>query len=417
MSFRFRRPRRSRAQCQPARKRLRFEPLEDRCLLTIFTVSSPNNDGAGSLREALGLVSAGDTINFNASYTINLTAELEAITQNNITIDGETNTIILNSSGAGSTANGLTIQASGVTIKNLAIQNFGGAGIRIDGTTSVDADNNTIEDNLITGNGVGVLIVGNSAIKDSLYFEPQLFEAPQQLDHDVNSRATGNQILDNDILDNLAQGVYILHASANTVSGNTLGDNGAAGVEIEGTGTTIVETFPGDDLNQLPPREKYTGENSATGNVIVGNWIGIGQADEDLTNAGDGVLIDSASYNTIGGIGEGEGNVISNNGQNGVRVTGAAARVESMQSSSFSGGGPGIVDPRHRATALAKLIAANFGETGGSGPQAAAVPVQWTTHEWTGLAVYNRIQSNSIGANNAGNAAAGNAAAAPRLNL
>ncbi|MBX9792557.1 MAG: hypothetical protein K2Y37_26955, partial [Pirellulales bacterium] len=52
--FRFvRRSRRSCALRQPAKKRLRFEPLEDRRLLTTFTVSSAANDGAGSLREAL----------------------------------------------------------------------------------------------------------------------------------------------------------------------------------------------------------------------------------------------------------------------------------------------------------------------------------------------------------------------------
>jgi parallel beta-helix repeat protein len=361
MSFR---SRSRRALRQPARKRLRYEPLEDRRLLAAYTVTSAANDGAGSLRAAIAAVNLGsyDAIDFNASYTINLTAELEAITQNNITIDGETNTIIINSSGAGSTANGLTIKASGVTIKNLTIQNFGGAGVRIDGTTSVDADNNIVRDNIITGNGVGVVVVGNSAIKDSLYFEPQLFDAPTQLDYDVFSRATGNQILDNDILNNAAQGVYILHASANTVSGNTLGNNGAAGVEIEGTGTTIVETFPGDDLNRLPPREKYTVENSATGNVIVGNWIGIGQANEDLTNTGDGVLIDRASYNTIGGIGEGEGNVISYNGENGVRVTGAAdyQPPTSLFSSSSSFYGGSFAERRQTLTAIMSAVAANL---------------------------------------------------------
>src|SRR6187431_62257 len=64
-----------RTQC----RRLRFEPLEDRRLLTTITVNTlvDENNGVGvggvSLREAVAAANTGDTINFSVTGTINLT--------------------------------------------------------------------------------------------------------------------------------------------------------------------------------------------------------------------------------------------------------------------------------------------------------------------------------------------------------
>ena len=61
------------------RRRLGFEPLEDRHLLTLFTVNTAadENNGIGiggvSLRDAVAAASTGDTINFSIGGTINLT--------------------------------------------------------------------------------------------------------------------------------------------------------------------------------------------------------------------------------------------------------------------------------------------------------------------------------------------------------
>src|SRR6185369_15874692 len=59
-------------------RRLRFEPLEDRRLLTTLTVNTlvdeNNGIGAGgvSLRDAVAAANTGDTINFSVTGTIDL---------------------------------------------------------------------------------------------------------------------------------------------------------------------------------------------------------------------------------------------------------------------------------------------------------------------------------------------------------
>nr|MBP7686891.1 hypothetical protein [Thermoflexales bacterium] len=50
------------------------------------SVQNANDDGPGSLRQALLDVSAGDTITFNGDYAITLTSQL-SVTQN-VTLDG-----------------------------------------------------------------------------------------------------------------------------------------------------------------------------------------------------------------------------------------------------------------------------------------------------------------------------------------
>src|SRR4051812_2064563 len=58
------------------RRRLRFEPLEDRRLLATIpvTTTTDENNGTGlvSLREAVGLADPGDTITFSVNGTIQL---------------------------------------------------------------------------------------------------------------------------------------------------------------------------------------------------------------------------------------------------------------------------------------------------------------------------------------------------------
>ena len=317
MSFRSRRSRH--ALRPPSRaKRLRFEPLEDRRLLAVYTVDNTNNSGAGSLAQAIldaNANSGADVIEFAISgaggQTIAPTAALplpaitDAVTIDGFSQGGPTNTsilITLDGTLAGSGASGLVVNASDCAILGLEIRNFAGAGVRIDGTASSDADDNTVIDNLITHNGVGVAVVGTSTTRDTANLYLRVLQVPNLSGYVVNSTATHNTISENTITGNTAQGVLIQHASANIVSANTIGDNGAAGVEVFGSGDATVTTFAGTDDNPNA-WEAYTITNSATGNRIVGNWIGINSTDQNISNAGDGVLIDGASLNTIGGRG------------------------------------------------------------------------------------------------------------------
>jgi len=89
----------------------------------------------------------------------------------------------------------------------------------------------------------------------------------------------------------------LITTASNSVTGNTIGFNSTAGVQITGT--------------------------SATGNTLTGNLIGTNSTGANLGNA-LGVSVSGAS-NTIGGTAAGAGNTIAYNTGDGVQVNGAAA--------------------------------------------------------------------------------------------
>jgi hypothetical protein len=143
------------------------------------------------------------------------------------------------------------------------------------------------------------------------------------------SSATGNRVAGNDIGtdangDNLGNGVGISVASANNTIGglasaaaNTIGFNTVAGMSISGA--------------------------TATGNRIVGNFIGTNSAQGTL-NLGNtlGVVVSSAS-NTIGGSANGAANTIADNAGDGIQVNGSSAMGNRIsQNRIFSNGGLGI---------------------------------------------------------------------------
>jgi parallel beta-helix repeat protein len=224
-----------------------LEPLEGRRLLTIFTVSNDDNSGVGSLAQAIldanADASGPHEIRFEigapgSEQTISLTDPLPAITRDDVTINGfsqgglsNTDILIQVSWGGLATtiADGLVINASDCVVVGLEITGFKGYGVKIASTATTVANDNRVEDNLITNNGVGVTIVGDSDSEnwDTADLTLQLLVAPVLSIPVVNSTATGNTISENTITGNTAQGVLIQHASENTVSANTIGDNGA----------------------------------------------------------------------------------------------------------------------------------------------------------------------------------------------
>jgi murein DD-endopeptidase MepM/ murein hydrolase activator NlpD len=120
-----------------------------------ITVINSNDNGAGSLRQALLSANVSDTIAFapsafpsNDPISIALLSPLPRIITDGLTIDGSGTGVILDGSGAGS-ADGLLIDANDVTIRSLQIVNFERDGIDVE-SSSTDT---TIEGNVIGGNG------------------------------------------------------------------------------------------------------------------------------------------------------------------------------------------------------------------------------------------------------------------------
>jgi hypothetical protein len=155
------------------------------------------------------------------------------------------------------------------------------------------APNNTIGG---TASGAGNLISGNNG--DSV----QIFGSSGTMNQ-VQGNYIGTDVSGTADLGNARFGVYILDAPSNTIGGTASGarnviSGNTYGVAIEGDGATV--------------------------NQVQGNYIGTDVSGTmDLGNASFGVwVVNEANNNTIGGTASGAGNVISGNDANGVEING-----------------------------------------------------------------------------------------------
>ncbi len=193
---------------------------------------------------------------------------VDATTQATFLLPAERNPdgpeVVVDGSQAGA-PDGFVLDANGNTIKDLTIQHFSGAGVRVAGTSS--------------GNLLTQLYVG------------------------VGSDGTGDE-------GNGGPGIAIEGGSSNTIGGSAasgdqtiLGGNGGAGVQIGVVG----------------------GSDTPQGNTIAGAFIGVGlDGKTPIANDGGGVLIVGGLDNTVGGTSAGAGNVIAGNTGDGLSVQNGA---------------------------------------------------------------------------------------------
>ena len=298
------------------RRRLSVEALEGRQLLAAFTVTNVNDNGVGSLRQAILSSNAlsgtsVNSINFQIASggveTIELQSELPAVIHP-VTIDGTTEPgtgsaprIVLDGKGAGSGVSGISFNKSDSTLKGVAVDNFSEYGLVL-----YTGSSNTIIDDY-----VGLTPAGNAAGNG----------------HNgvlVCTNASHNTITGNVISDNGGNGVEICSgANHNVVTGNLVGTtpNGSAAlpnsdaVKIEGNAydNTIGGTATSAGNVLSGNRGSGVEIDSASGNVIVGNLVGTSASGTTaLANGLSGVLIEDGSHgNVIGGTAPGAGNVLS----------------------------------------------------------------------------------------------------------
>ncbi|MDJ0957839.1 MAG: DUF4347 domain-containing protein, partial [Arenicellales bacterium] len=253
-------------------------------LLANFVVTSTADSGAGSFRQAIidaNALPGLDTISFNISaplvngaHTISLASALPDITDT-ITIDGTTEPdyagtpiVELDGAGAGATTDGLrlVVGSDGSTIRGLSIQNFSYNGILL------QSDNNTVAGNYIGLDADGATVAGN------------------------NTSGLG------------VQGGIRIESAGNTIGGlnaadrNVVSGNVFSGIAITGA--------------------------SATGNQVIGNYIGTDASGTlDRGNTQEGIEIDGANSNTIGGLSADARNIISGNDSDGIEIDNADFNV------------------------------------------------------------------------------------------
>jgi uncharacterized repeat protein (TIGR01451 family) len=318
--------------------------MEDRLLPATYTVISPLDSMAadpGTLRWAIGQANLGpgNTINFNIPgtgvQTISPVSALPAVTQPT-TIDGTSqagyaNAPLIQISGvnAGATADGLVIAGGGTTVQGLAINKFGGKGIRLTG----------LGGDVIRANYIGTDPSGTQALANG---GDGIFVA------DGSNSDTIGGLNPNDfnlISGNAGAGINVNATATVTgtlIEGNLIGTdiggarplgNGGFGVNVNNAPGTVVGGTAAGARNIISGNVGGGVQLGAgDGTKVQGNYIGT-----DITgtravgNSAAGINITNGSNDTVGGTAVGAGNVISGNGGSGIDSFSIGAGNDTIQ--------------------------------------------------------------------------------------
>lgn len=183
--------------------------------------------------------------------------------------------------------------------------------------------------NFVAGNLIGTDVSGTKKL-------PNTYSGVVLIAASANTIGGNQAALRNVISGNGGSGINIIGdptmntADGNLIRGNFLGTdlngtaalgNGGRGVELSGATGTIVGGSTAGARNIIAGNtmQGVNLHNGTTGSTIQGNFIGsdVGGT-AALGNAFDGILIENAPANTVGGAGNGLGNLISANGLAGI---------------------------------------------------------------------------------------------------
>jgi hypothetical protein len=367
--------------------RPRLEPLEQRLAPATFTVVLATDAGGaggqnvtattGDLRYCINqanISGAGDLINFaipgGGIHVITLSAAngpLPAFSDRGATIDGRTQggagytgspLVEVDGSLLGAGAIGLDLTARSITVDGLAIDNFKGSGITVDGI----AAGTGLRSSNIFGNFIGIDPATLKAAPDGT----GIILNGGDFTNTIGGLATGSG---NVISGNTGDGILIHGSSTTTVEGNFIGTDptGTVAVPNGGNGVSIAA----DPIAGFSATGNIIGTNAVGARNIISGNTGIGVLLDDSAGAGAGftvtgnriqnnviggnatglaavpnalgVLIDGgAAGNFIGGLNAGtpEGNVIAFNTGAGVAITGntSTGNLISLNSITANGG-------------------------------------------------------------------------------
>jgi titin len=273
----------------------------------------PGNVISGNAGDGVVILGGGlDAIGGNAIGTDVAVSRAIPNGSNGVLLDQDASQVTIGGTGPGTTnfisgngSVGIVIQGGSndnAVEANLIGTNLNGTaaiGNGIAGVLISDAPGNLVgHGNLISGNGVSSQGAGI------------WIDGPASTHNLVFGNRIGTNLLGDSAIPNAIIGVLINEAPANQVGGsgleaNQISGNTEVGVMIAGA--------------------------SATGNIVVGNFIGTDASGKKPVPNGTGVYLENAPSNTIGATNPGTGNLISGNSADGIQVFGTGSTGNMLQ--------------------------------------------------------------------------------------
>jgi len=382
-------------------------------LLAVFPVTTTNDSGPGSLREAILDANANpglDTINFAIAQaglqsivplsslpTITSPVLIDGYSQSgsspNTLPNGENAVLLIELNGSRAGASGaLSIGSGGAgsTIQGLVINRWNG-GIGISSSGNVLQGNfigTDITGSIPQGNGAGVSLNGNSnTIGGAL---------PGARNVISGNGGSGVSVSGNG---NLVQGNFIGIPAKGSMD---LGNN--SGVAVIGTNNTIGGTAAG--ARNVVSGNHGDGIEFVSGNFVQGNFIG---TDATGTKAvGNLIGVSPGDNCTVGGTADGAGNVISGNHSYGVGITGSGDLVQGNFIGTDATGTKAVGNLGSGVEILFRISAGTKNTIGGTVAGARNV-ISGNQNSGIGIStVGNLVEGNFIGTDVTGTIALGN---------
>ena len=302
-----------------------------------WIVTNTNDDGPGSLRQAMSAVRAGETISFDqgvfdltasdAATTINVKSALPPLDKGNVTIDAQDRRVTVNGSAAGST-DGLAITSDGNSILGLTVLGFTGSGISIQ-----NGQNNILGGNRLIGagpNGQGLRVSSNGTYGIQI-------KGPKATGNLVKGCWLGLSASGREMHPNLAGLLLEGGANGNTIGSTVDGERNAVsgnyyeGITVSGTGTDN-NAIVGNIIGAAAVSWSSTGRAASRGESSLLSVVQM-----PLGNGSAGVFLSKGTKNTkVGGPASSDGNLIAYNGGNGVEVHTTDSMYNSANSNMIS---------------------------------------------------------------------------------
>jgi parallel beta-helix repeat protein len=323
--------------------------------------------GAASNTIGGGALEVGNVISGNGNHGIEIGGPE---TVNNVVAG---NLVGLNAGGnaaLGNTVDGLFINdASGTTVGPLNV--FSGNGVNGDDGAGIELEGTNTRDMQIFGNKIGTDPGGLTAIGNSLH---GIF-----VGNGVSNVGIGpnNVISGNGQPTNQGVNLYIFGTATTLIdiSGNQIGTdvNGQNGLGNAVIGVLISQS-PGNLVRQnVISGNRFIGVEiagaTASANQVRGNFIGTsGSGLQAVPNGFDGIFLNDAPNNLIGGTSAGQGNLISGNGSVGIQLFGPQTQGNIIQGNALGLDANGQPRLPNREGGLFVNTSPQANQIGGNGP-------------------------------------------------